>query len=374
MEKIPLCKALIGDEEISAVNEVLKSGWLTHGLKTTEFEERFAEYINVRHAIAMNSCTSALFLAILGNGISGEVLVPSFTFVASVNAILTAGAKPVFVDINYEDCNVNPDQLETYLTPNTRAIMVVHYAGQCCDMDKISDFSKKHNLIIIEDSAETLGGTFKGRASGSWGIGCYSFFPTKNITTGEGGMLTTQDDDMAQTIRALIGHGIQKSTQQRQREKLPWFREASLAGFNFRMSNILATLGVEQMKRLERMNEARRGHSFYLMDKLSNVDEIDLPMEFENRKHVFQMFTIKVGRYRDELVHYLKKRGVEASVHFDPPVHKQRMYRQYIRCPLPMTEQVANSILTLPMFPEITRNDLDRMIHFLKNFFSNARS
>lgn len=370
MSRIPLCRPFIGKEEFRAVEDVLKSGWLTHGPKTTEFENMFADYLGVKNAVAMNSCTSALFLAILAHNIKGDVLVPSFTFVASANAIKTAGAKPVFVDINYHDCNVNPDLLEDYITPDTEALMVVHYAGQCCDMDKISAFVKKHNVVLIEDSAETIGGTFNARKSGSWGIGCYSFFPTKNITTGEGGMLTTNDDEVANKVRTLVNHGIDKSTYQRERDKKNWFRAATLFGFNFRLSNILAAIGVEQMKKLDEMNSLRRQHSSYLIEQLRDVEGIDLPFEKQNCKHVYQMFTIKVKKgCRDDLVLRLKKHGIEASVHFDPPVHLHPAYADYINCQLSITEKMAKTILTLPMFPGLTRSELDHIMSVIKEFY-----
>ena len=364
MDDISLCKANIAKEEYDAIKDVLDSGWLTHGPKTIEFEEMFANYIGVKHAIAMNSCTSALFLALLANDITGDVLVPSFTFVASANAIVTAGANPVFVDINYSDCNINPEELEKYLTPNTQAIMVVHFAGQVCEMDKISEFALRHKLVLIEDSAETIGGTLNGRKSGNWGIGCFSFFPTKNITTGEGGMLSTDNDEFAEKIRTLIGHGIRKTTIHREKSAV-WHREASIPGYNFRLSNINAAIGVEQMKKLDYFNQQRNEHSSYLIDKLKNVEEIELPIPNENKYHVYQMFTIKVQKNRDRLVHGLRNKGIGASVHFDPPVHLQSAYLKYNVNSLPVTEKVSKEILTLPMFPQLTKQQLDRIINSL---------
>lgn len=370
MNNIPLCRAEIGEEEFAAVREVLESGWLTHGPKTTEFENVFADYIGVRHAIAMNSCTSALFLAVIANGIRGDVLVPSFTFIASANAIKTAGANPVFVDINYHDCNVNADLLENYLTPKTEALMVVHYAGQCCDMDKISAFAEKHGLILIEDSAETIGGAYKGKMSGSWGIGCFSFFPTKNITTGEGGMLTTNDERLANTVRTLVNHGINKSTHQRVQGAQPWFRAASLPGYNFRLSNVLAAIGVEQMKKIDRFNESRRSLSNYLIEKLRGLEEIDLPGENEGCSHVFQMFTIKIKNgERDDFVMAMKKRGIEASVHFDPPAHLHPAYAGDNHASLPVTGKISRSIATLPMFPSLKKSDLDQIAAAIHEYF-----
>ena len=372
MEKIPLCRAHIEKEEFEAVENVLKSGWLTHGPKTTEFENAMASFLGVKHAIAMNSCTSCLFLALVANDIKGEVLVPSFTFVASANAIVTAGAQPVFVDVNYDDCNINPDLLEDYVTPKTEAIMVVHFAGQCCEMDKIERFAQKHNLLLIEDSAETLGGTFNGKMGGAWGIGCFSFFPTKNITTGEGGILTTNSSELNSKIRALIGHGIEKSTLSRQQETHNWQRSAIYPGYNFRLSNVLATIGVEQMKKINTFNLSRQDKSKYLIQQLSDIDEIDLPYEKPNCRHVYQMFTIKVKHNRDKLVEFLRGNGIEASVHFDPPVHLQPAYANHRNSNLPITEKLCTSILTLPMFPDIEMEDLNQITHFIKSWISNG--
>ena len=372
--KIPLCVPLIEQAELDAVTTVLKSGWLTHGPKNSEFERLFAEHAGTKHAIAMNSGTSALFLAVIAHGITGEVLVPSFTFVASANAIATAGASPVFVEINEHDCNVDVDLLEGYLTPRTEAIMPVHFAGQCCDMDRVTAFAEKHNLVIIEDSAETIGGLFGDKVSGSWGTGCFSFFPTKNITTGEGGMLTTSDDAIASRIRTLIGHGIDKTTYQRSQQNSSWHRAATLRGYNFRMSNLLAAIGVEQMKKVDAMNNGRRQRSAYLTEQLQNVEELTLPVENPNSRHVYQMYTVRCrdGASRDSLVNGLKERGIGASVHFDPPVHKHPAYAEFADIPLPVTDRVAATILTLPMFPQITEGDLDRVAATVEDILAHG--
>ena len=374
---IPLCVPDIGEEELQAVQEVLRSGWLTHGPKTGEFEERFAEYIGVKRAVAMNSCTSALFLAIKAQGITGEVILPSFTFVASANAVVTAGAIPVFADIEYDTCNIDPTSTEERITPRTEAIMVVHYGGQSCRMDRIMSIAEKHGLALIEDSAETIGGEFRGRKTGSFGTGCFSFFPTKNITTGEGGMLTTNDEAFADRVKALVGHGIFSNTFQREKAERPWFRAASLAGYNFRMSNILGALGVEQMKRIEQLNEARRRHAAYLSSQLADVTGIDLPVETDGCKHVYQMYTIKVKPPvdRNRFVLELREKGIGASVHFDPPVHLQPYYQERYggNGNLPVTEQVAERIVTLPMFPGLTDEQVEKIAEGVKEAVSDRR-
>ena len=363
---IPLCIPDIGEDEIAAVIEVLRSGWLAHGPKNKIFEEMFADYIKVKHAIAMNSCTSALQLAIEAQRITGEVIVPSFTFVASANAIVTSGAQPVFVDIEYDTCNIDATKIAEAISKNTEAIMIVHYGGQSCDMDAILDIAKCNGLAVIEDSAETLGGEYKGNKTGSFATGCFSFFPTKNITTGEGGILTTNDDELARRVRALLGHGISSTTFKREKENKPWFRAATEAGYNYRMSNILAAIGVEQLKRIDIMNARRRQHAAYLTEKLSQIPEVIVPVEKDFNKHVYQMYTIKLQNKinRDKFVIRLRKEGVGASVHFDPPVHLQPRYSEpeYSKYDLSVTERVASTIVTLPMYPQLKMDDLDFIV------------
>ena len=361
--KISLSKTYLDKKELNAVKQVLDSGWLTHGPKNQEFEERFARYIGVKYAVSLNSCASALFAVIKSLGIRGEIILPSFTFAASANAIVTAGAKPVFADINYQTGNIDPKDIEKKITPKTQAIMPVHFAGQSCQMDKIVKIAKKHNLYIIEDSAEAIGAKFKGKKVGSFGIGCFSFFPTKNITTGEGGMVTTNDKKLIQSIKILMGHGMPKMTNQRIKESKPWFRAAVMAGYNFRMSNILAAIGVEQMKKLDKMNSLRRKHAAYLSQKLKNIREIDLPLEMPQTKHVYQMYTIRIKKgNRNALVRKLKQKGIEVSVHFDPPAHLHPYYKKNYPIKkegLPVTEKLSRSIITLPMHPQINKKELD---------------
>ena len=366
--KIPLCKPCIDGQEIKAVEEVLKSGWLAHGPKNKEFCDKFAKYIGTKHAIACNSCTSALFLCLIANDIKGEVLVPSFTFVASANVIEAAGAIPIFVDIDPHTNNIDVKDLEKKITPKTQAIIPVHFAGLPCNMDSIMEIAKRHNLIVIEDSAETIGASFNGKKTGSFGIGCFSFFPTKNITTGEGGMITTNNDEVALKIKALLGHGIESSTFSREKEKRPWLRAATFAGYNFRMSDILACIGSVQIDKIEFMNKKRIEHSNYLIENLKYIEGLELPFTPNNRTHVFQMFTIKVNENkRDSLIHKLREKGIGASVHFDPPVHKQPYYlEKYPNITLPVTEDISKRIITLPMYPSLSKEELNYIIQTVR--------
>lgn len=371
---VPLSKPEIDENEISAVAAVLKSGWLAHGPKNKEFESAFAKYIGVKHAIAFNSCTSALQAAIEAYSLKGEIIVPSFTFVASANSIVLAGCKPVFADIDYDTCNISIDDLRKKITSKTVAIMPVHYAGQSCRIDEIAGIANEFGLKVIEDSAETLGGEYKGRKTGSFGIGCFSFFPTKNITTGEGGMLTTNDESILEKINELKAHGISSSTFQREKAEKPWLRDAVMPGYNFRLCDILAAIGIEQMKKVDSLNEKRRKNAAYL-NKALDIPGIDIPCEMPEAKHVYQMYTLKLakGTDRSKFLRQLKERGIGASVHFDPPVHLQTYYRQmYPRLSLPITEDVANRIVTLPMYPSMTKEEIDYVAGSIKEVLKAA--
>lgn len=358
MNMIPLCRPSIGPEELKKIQEVLDSGWLTHGPYNEEFEELFSKYIEVNHAQTINSCASALFIVLKALNITGEVIIPSFTFVATAHAVVLAGAKPIFADVDYQSGNITAQTIEPLITNKTEAIIPVHFAGQSCQMDEIIALCQKYKLALIEDSAEAIGATYKNKKTGSFGIGCFSFFPTKNMTTGEGGMITTSDQSLAHKIKVLISHGIDKTSQ----TKFNWQREAVMAGYNLRMSGILAGLGIIQLQKLDQMNDQRRENAKYLSDNLNK--EIETPKETAHCKHVYQMYTIKVKpEIRNDLVEELKKNGIGASVHFSPAVHQQEYYKNYNSGDLSNTEKLASSIITLPMFPDLTRNDLDYIIN-----------
>jgi len=377
MRKIPLCIPYTGQEEKDAVNEVIDSGWYAHGPKNHEFEEGFAEYLGVEHALSMNSCTSALHLAVEGLGITGEVILPSFTFVASANAVITGGARPVFADIEEDTCNIDPESIERLIGPDTEAIMPIHYGGQSAEMTRILEIAKAHHLHVIEDSAETIGGTHQGQLTGSFGVGCFSFYPTKNLTTGEGGMLTTNDGELAKKVKTLLAHGIDKSTYEREDLEKSWFRSASRVGYNFRLSNILAAIGVEQLKKLPEMNRLRRKLSKKLTAALSEIDGITPPVEREENVHVYQMYTIRVSEDidRDEFVRSLNEKGIGASIHFFPPVHHMKPYQgpEFRRDDLSTTEKVIREIVTLPMYPQMSDEDLDYMVDSIKETISKLR-
>lgn len=361
----------ISNAELKSVKKVLKSKWLIHGPEVKNFENDFARYIGVKYAIAMNSCTSALQLAIKVLGKKGEIIVPGFTFAASVNAIVNEGCIPKFVDIEYETCNIDPTKIEKLITSKTIAIMVVHYAGQSCRMEPIIKIAKKHNITIIEDSAEAIGAEYKGKKTGTFGIGCFSLFPTKNMTAGEGGVITINNKKMAEKIRLLIAHGISKDKWTFKAKKMPWNREAVIPGYNFRMTDIQGAIANVQLKKLDRMNEIRREIAYYYSQYLPEED-IVLPTEDKDCKHVYQMYTIKIRNpqkiNRDKLVLYLISKGIQASVHFDPPVHKHFPYRNRYKANLPVTDKVSATIITLPMHCYLKRKDCKKIAEEIKKF------
>jgi len=368
---IPLGKADIDEKEINLVVDVLKSGWLAHGPKTKEFEQMFADYIGTKHALSVNSCTSALHLVVEALEIKGDVILPSFTFVASANAVVTAGANPVFVDIEKDTRNINPDEIEKRITDKTSAIMPVHYAGHPCDMKRIMEIAESHDLVVIEDSAECIGGMQDSKIAGSFGIGCFSFYPTKNITTGEGGMITTNDDELADKLRTMKAHGITSSAFEREKMERPWIRAATTAGYNMRLCDVNAAIGIEQMKKLDEMNRKRIEAAAYLNKHLTN-EKLTRPVVRNGYKHVFQMYTILLDSSinRTEFVKHLRTEGIQASVHFDPPVHLQPYYAQigWKKGDFPVTEHVSENIVTLPMFPSIKRDELDLIIQSINSF------
>ncbi len=364
MKKIPLCKPSITNAEISAAIKVLKSGWLTEGPKNKEFEEKFAKYIGTKYAISLNSCASALLIAVKSLEITGEVIIPSFTFPATANAVITAGAKPVFADINLETFNLDPQSIEDKITKKTKAIMIVHTAGQSCEMDKIVKIAKKYKLFLIEDSAQTIGGTFKDKKVGSFGdLGCFSFFPTKNMTTGEGGMITTNNSKLARKIRTLIAHGVVRKKDNKGIVK----RLSVMPGYNFRMSNILAAVGIEQLKRLDKMNQKRISLARYLNKKITNP-KIEKPFISNRVKSVYQMYIIKIKKERDKVMKKLKKAGIIATIYSDPPIHLHPYYKNYLRNKkqnLPNTIEAAKKNIVLPMFSDLKKEQINYIVKIL---------
>jgi perosamine synthetase len=349
---IPIAKPLIGEEEKQAVMEVLSSGVLAQGPRVAAFEEAFARMVGVKYAVATSSGTTALHTALLahGIGVSDEVITTPFTFIASANSILYAGARPVFVDIDPRTFNIDCAQIEAAITPRTMAIMPVHLFGLVADMDPIVEIAHKRGLVIIEDACQSHGAEYRGRKAGSFGTGCFSLYPTKNMTSAEGGMITTNDAEIADRCKVIRQHGMRR---QYYHDKL---------GFNFRMTDVHAAIGLAQLKKLTRFNEARIANAQYLNAYLRGVTKPVIP---SGCKHVFHQYTVRVpGGRRDALLSYLKERGVGCGVYYPLPIHRQPFYMEKLGYDLhlPGSEQVATEVLSLPVHPALSQNDLETIV------------
>lgn len=347
---IPIAKPLIGEEEKRAVVEVLESGQLAQGPKVQEFEERFAALCGVKHAIATSSGTTALLAALLAHriGPGDEVITTPFTFIASANSILFSGAKPVFADIDENSYNIDPDLIEKKVTEQTKAILPVHLYGCPCDMDRIMDVADRHGLIVIEDACQAHGASIQGKRVGSFGTGCFSFYPTKNMTTAEGGMITTDDDEIAERARLIRNHGQSRL----------YHHESP--GYNFRMTELQAALGLVQLQKLTEWTRKRIENAAYLTERLRNVVT---PRVREGFVHVYHQYTIRVNGNRDEALEKLTTGGVGARVYYPLPVHRQPFYRELgFNDSLPVSERMSEEVLSLPVHPALTPGELDKIV------------
>ena len=365
--RIPLADIDFGPEEEEAVLQVIKSRWLTMGAVTQAFEEEFAAYVGARHAIAVANGTAALHLACLAAGLRAgdEVIVPSLTFVATANAVRYTGARPVFADITGKhDLNISPATIEPCLTPLTRAVIVMHYGGYPCDMPGITALAKSHDLVVIEDAAHAVGSVLDGRKMGTWGsIGCFSFFSNKNMTTGEGGMLVTDDDALAGKLHALRSHGMTALTWDRHKGHA-WSYDVVALGYNYRLDEIRAALGRVQLGRLEHNNDRRRQLTGLYREHLQELTpSISIP--FEDYRgicaHHLMPILLPAGTDRTAFMEQMKARGVQTSIHY-PPIHKFSAYRNIVAQMSPnlgVTEEVAAREVTLPLYPTLTEADVE---------------
>ena len=350
---IPISKPFIGQAEKQAVLEVLESGMLVQGPRTARLEQDFATLCGTRHAIATSSGTAALHVALLAHGIGpgDEVITTPFTFIASVNSIIYTGARPVFVDIEEDTFNLNPALIEAALTPRTRAILPVHLYGYPCDMDAIMEIASRHNLAIVEDAAQAVGADYRGRPVGSFGTGCFSLYATKNVMSGEGGMITTNDDALAARCRMIRNHGMQRR----------YFHD--VLGYNFRLSDLHAAIGLVQLSRLADFTARRRANAAYLNSQIKGVITPTVRPGFG---HVWHQYTIRMphGRDRDAAVKQLNEAGVGTGVFYPLPAHKQaHLAALGIGAPrLPVAERLAREVISLPVHPQLSRSDLELIV------------
>jgi len=349
---ISIAKPNISKREKQLVMEVLESGMLVQGPKVAALEEVFAKLCDVKYAVATTSGTTALHTALLAHGIGegDEVITTPFTFIASANSILFTGARPVFIDIDIETFNLDPDQIEAAITPRTKAIMPVHLYGYMCDMDAIMAIAKKHNLVVIEDACQAVGATFKGKKSGSFGTGTFSLYATKNVMTGEGGMITTDDEALAEKCKLIRSHGM----------KVRYYHD--MLGYNYRMSDLLAAIGLAQMERLDAFNAKRKSNAEYLSENLTSVVVPKVKPEY---KHVWHQYTVRVdgGRDRDVAVKQLNEAGIGTGIFYPVPVHMQGYMKEIIgEHQFPISEKLAKQVISLPVHPQVTQADLEKIV------------
>jgi len=375
--KLPVTKPCLGQEEIQAVAERLLSGWVVQGPKVAEFERLWAEFVGARFARATSSCTTALHLALLSLGVDpgDEVIVPAFTWVATANAVEYCSAKPVFVDIDPRTFNIDPAQIESKITPRTKVILPVHEFGLSADMDAIMAVARKHNLHIVEDAACACGTRYHGQHVGTFGdVGCFSFHPRKAITTGEGGMLTTDDKDKARLFEVLRSHGSETSDLARHEEKSFALPEFNKLGFNYRMTDIQGAIGVEQMKKLDWILEQRRARVHRYTQQLSGLPGLVLPIEPERYTHVYQSYvTLVEGGHaeRDRVALALQDKGI-ATRQGTHALHALGYYREkYDFKPedCPNAWAADQQSMALPLYATMTDEEQDYVISSMREVF-----
>jgi perosamine synthetase len=375
MRTIPFGKPLLGDEEKQAVMNVLSGPILVHGPRAVEFEKAFAGFTGAAHAVSVSSCTAALHLSYfyLGLGKGDEVLVPAQTHTATAHAVELCGAKPVFVDAEWETGNIDTDQIEPKITSRTKALSVVHYLGMPVNMARVNALAKKHDLFVVEDCALAIGTRFQGIHAGLLGdVGCFSFYPVKHMTTAEGGMLITQKEEMAQRISRQKAFGVDRHMGER---TVPGVYDVTMLGFNYRMNEIQASLGIEQLKRMKEFLRKREENYKALSCGLSGVGEIGL---FESSHGEYQssyyclsvLLKGRLEKKRYEVVTYLKEHGVGTSVYYPKAVPHMAYYREkygYEEGSFPVAAKISATSIALPVGPHLGVEDMNYMVECLKN-------
>lgn len=347
--QVSLNRPEIGFAERRAVDSVLRGGNLAQGVKVLEFEKGFSKFVDSFSCVALNSGTSALHLGLLSLGVGpgDEVIVPSFTFAATANAVAITGAKPVFVDIESNHFSINPEAVEAAITKNTKGIVAVHLYGHPANLELLTNIAKKHGLYLIEDAAQAHLAKLNGKPVGSWGdVSAFSFYPTKNMTTGEGGMAVTGSSSVERTLRLLRNQGMEI----RYKNEIP--------GFNNRMTEVAAAIGVVQLKKIERWTLSRQRNARFLDKELVGVE---VPKVATGAEHVYHQYTVKLnGHDRERFASELKKLGVDSDVYYPTPVHELPAYGQIHD--LPVTNSVSKSCLSLPVHQNLTKADLNRIV------------
>jgi dTDP-4-amino-4,6-dideoxygalactose transaminase len=357
---IPAAKPMIGDEERAAVDRVLRSGMMAQGPEVKAFEEEFSKHVDGRHCIAVNSGTSALHLGFIAAGIKAgdEVIVPSFSFAATANSVALAGGTPIFADIDPRTFNMDPAHVESLITPRTKAIMPVHLYGHIAAVDQFEAMCKKHNIMLIEDSAQAHLASMHGRPSGAWGtVASFSFYPTKNMTSGEGGMVTTDNADIARMLRLLRNQGQEVIYQN------------EVVGFNNRMTDIHAAIGRVQLRKLPAWTVQRQKNAAYLS---ANLQGVIAPYVAPNTTHAFHQYTVRIpgedAAKRDHFMTAIRERGIGCGVYYPTPIHRLPSFR--LELDLPETEKVIKECVSLPVHPSLTQADLEKIVSVVNDVAS----
>lgn len=376
-------KPSIGEEEIRSVISTMESGWLTTGPKVRKFEEEFARFVGAGHAVAVNSGTAALHLALDGMGLKegDEVIVPTMTFAATAEVVVYFRARPVLVDCEADTFNIDPNQIEKSITQKTRAIIPVHHAGHPCDMDRISDIARKWNLSIIEDAAHALPARYKGRMVGTIGdITCFSFYATKTITTGEGGMVTLENAEYADRVRIMRLHGISKDAWKRYSAEGSWRYEVLEAGYKYNLTDIQAAVGLVQLAKCDAMWQRRAALAARYNQGLSSLKAYRIPQVASEIQHAWHLYVILVDPvvlriHRDQVIEELRQRGIGTAVHFIP-LHLHPYYQRvwgYRPGQFPVAEDYSERCISLPIYPGMSDGDADRVVESLNDIASKFR-
>jgi len=373
--KFPAYEPWISNDDKKNVIKALEQSMLTLGPQLEKFEQEFCKYTKSKYAVAVSNCTAALHLSLKALGIKekDEVIIPDLTFVADANAILACNAKPTIVDINKENFFLSISNLKRNITKKTKAIIPVHIYGQVCNIDEILDVAQDYNLKVIEDCAHAVGTFHNSKHVGTIGnTGCFSFYPTKNITTAEGGMVITNSKKVAEKVRQLRSHGMLKSLKSRYSGGYPWIFDITEPGYNYRLDEIRSSLGISQLKRIKKINELRKNAAFYYHSKLQNIPGIILPDMVNDKTHSYHLYTIRIRNpfklSRNQLFKKLKDRGIRTTVYW-MPIHKYSAYHKFSKpSNIRNTTKIYNEILALPLFPNISKRHQDHVISTIKSF------
>ena len=368
---IPITKPFIGEEEKKACFDTIASGWVSQGPKVSEFENLISNYVDAKYGVATNSCTSALHIALLSMGIkpNDEVIVPSLTFIATANSVLYTGAKPVFVDIDEKTYNIDPEKIEEKITEKTKLIIPVHQIGLSADMDKINKIAKKNNLNVLEDAACALGSEYNNKKIGSINTACFSFHPRKSITTGEGGMIVTNNEKIEKLARILRSHGASVSDLSRHKSSKVVFEEYSYLGYNYRMTDIQACIGIEQFKKLSYIIKRRKEMARRYNNMLGDIKSVIVPFVSNKCTHTYQSYMIRLNNpklNRDELMQKLLEKGI-ATRKGIMAIHREPYYvKKFGSTYLPITEKITDSTIIIPLFTEMTEEQQNYVVENIK--------